>query len=618
MKKPIVLNFQVAEDFLPGIRRLASVLGFTEGDGITVTAREAAVPGVTLRQGKAEIRYNRFHMFFRELGLLVQHAGEGEFDIQEDNFFEVLSVMIDTSRAGVPTVATVEKTLDYLAVMGYGMAMLYTEDTVCVENRPYFGYMRGRYSQEELRAIDDYAFTYGIEMIPCLECYGHMGKYLFWKEAAPIKDTGEVLLAREAETFRFLDDLIGTTSKCFRSRRIHIGMDEAWDMGRGAFLDKHGYVPPFQIFNEFMEELVSITRKYGLTPMMWADMYFRHSAPNGGYYEEATVIPPEVAEKIPQEMELVFWHYGEKPYCDDYMLKKFNSLGKKTIYAGGNWSWVGHFPEHHYTMDAVRFSLRACRDNNVREAMLTLWLNDNAECDLFANLFDLSFFAELCYNADATEEVLRARFEACTGGDYETFLAMSLYHNKFENGETYSHFSHRFLGKPLFWQDILDGLYDTHLFAQPMAAHYAACAQRMKNAPADRWQGLYKHACRVFDYLAVKCLVAETLWPAYQEGNRKALRNIADTLLPLLLEKTQAVHEGHRDLWLDRMKATGWCNLDIRYAGVAARCRTAKLLLDRYLAGEDAVMEELEEMRLHKGLNGFIEYSKIASPNLKT
>ena len=80
-------------------------------------------------------------------------------------------------------------------------------------------------------------------------------------------------------------------------------------------------------------------------------------------------------------------------------------------------------------METTRFSLNACRNNNVREAMLTIWTNDNAECDLFANLFDLSYFAELCYDKDASPEKLRARFEACTGGDYDAFYAMSFYHN---------------------------------------------------------------------------------------------------------------------------------------------------------------------------------------------
>ena len=35
--------------------------------------------------------------------------------------------------------------------------MLYTEDTYEVDGQPYFGYMRGRYSKEEMKEIDDFA-----------------------------------------------------------------------------------------------------------------------------------------------------------------------------------------------------------------------------------------------------------------------------------------------------------------------------------------------------------------------------------------------------------------------------------------------------------------------------
>ena len=156
-----------------------------------------------------------------------------------------------------------------------------------------------------------------------------------------IKDTSEVLLAREEKTFEFVDELVSTVASCFRSKRIHIGMDEAWDMGRGNFLTKHGYVPPFEIFTEYMERIIQITNKYGLTPMMWSDMYFRISSGNNGYYGKDTVIPKEVADKIPEEVELVFWHYGEAEGCDDYMMKKHNELGRKVIYAGGLWGWIG-------------------------------------------------------------------------------------------------------------------------------------------------------------------------------------------------------------------------------------------------------------------------------------
>ena len=54
------------------------------------------------------------------------------------------------------------------------MLMLYTEDTYEVDNQPYFGYLRGRYSQKELREIDDYAFKHGMELIPAIQTLAHL------------------------------------------------------------------------------------------------------------------------------------------------------------------------------------------------------------------------------------------------------------------------------------------------------------------------------------------------------------------------------------------------------------------------------------------------------------
>lgn len=615
MKNKPVFSFETDADLQVGIERLRPVLGFEFGDGITVTAEKGDRLGVTLKDGKATVYYTKKHLFFRELGILCEHAAEQEFEIFEDTFFDQLSVMIDASRCAVQTVSSIKSALDYLALMGYGMAMMYTEDTVELPNRPYFGYMRGRYTADELRAMDDYAYEYGIEMIPCIECYGHMGKYLNWSEAAAIKDTAEVLLAREEKTFAFLDELIGTVSSCYRSKRIHIGMDEAWDMGRGKFLDKHGYVPPIEIFTEYMERLIGITDKYGLTPMMWSDMYFRASSKKNAYYEEGIEIKPEIAAQIPKNIELVFWHYGEGSDCNDYMLKKHVELGRKTLFAGGLWSWIGHFPEHNYAMSATRLALEACRKNGVREVMMTVWLNDNAECDLFANLFGLSFFAELCFDEKVSSDKLRARFEATTGANYDAFYAMSLYHNRFENGEEYPKYHDRFAGKPLFWQDIMEGMYEPNLFKNPMSDHYAACAERMKQYKNDRWQYLYDLAVCCFDYLAIKTYIAENLQLAYKNGDREMLNKIANTLLPQLKEKTAAVHEAHKAAWFHTNKIVGWSNMDIRYGGVVARCDTAIMLINRYLDGKDETIEELEVTRLPRAYHGFTRYTRNASPN---
>lgn len=610
--------FCVNDDLQKAVKRAAEVLGMELGEGITVALSEGDRVGVSLKDGRATIYYKRKSQIFREMGILLENAKISDsFDITEDGYFDTLGVMVDTSRCGVPKIETLKKLIDYLAILGYDNLLLYTEDTIELEGRPYFGYMRGRYTKDDLRELDDYAYEMGIEIIPCLECYGHMEKYLIWPEAYPIRDTDGVLLAREEKTFEFVESLIATVSSCFRSRKVHIGMDEAWDMGRGKFLDINGYVPPFDIFNEYMDRLISITNKYGLTPMMWSDMYFRISNKNGnGYYEESIEIPDDVKAKIPKEVELVFWHYGEKHECDDYMLKKHTALGNKVLFAGGLWGWVGHFPENRYAFSTTKFSLDACRNNGVRDAMTTIWSNDNAENDIFANLFGLSFMAELVYDKYAGDDKLRSRFEAVTGADYDLFLSMGNYHNKFE-GETFASYSRRFLGKPLFWQDIMEGLYDTHLFTRKMSDHYRATAELYRGKSDEKWGFLYDYAYAVFNYLALKTEIAENLVPAYKSGDRDMLKRISRVLLPDLRLATETVHREHKKVWFADNKIIGWANLDVRYGGMEARCDTAIYLIERYLSGEDSRIEELEEERLEKGLSGFVQYNRIVTPNIK-
>ena len=87
--------------------------------------------------------------------------------------FRHFGTMIDCSRNAVMSVPSVKRWIDLTSDLGYNTLMLYTEDTYEVDGHPYFGYMRGRYSQEELKEIDAYALSKGMELIPCIQTLGH-------------------------------------------------------------------------------------------------------------------------------------------------------------------------------------------------------------------------------------------------------------------------------------------------------------------------------------------------------------------------------------------------------------------------------------------------------------
>ena len=69
----------------------------------------------------------------------------------------MLGIMIDCSRNAVMKPSKVKEYADYMSKFGYDTLMLYTEDTYEIEGEPYFGYMRGQFTQQQLKEIDDYA-----------------------------------------------------------------------------------------------------------------------------------------------------------------------------------------------------------------------------------------------------------------------------------------------------------------------------------------------------------------------------------------------------------------------------------------------------------------------------
>ncbi|MBQ4325160.1 MAG: family 20 glycosylhydrolase, partial [Clostridia bacterium] len=152
-----------------------------------------------------------------------------------------LALMLDCSRNAVMKPAAVKELIDYMEKMGYNMLQLYTEDTYEIPGEPYFGYMRGRYSQAEIRDIDAYAAAHGVELVPCIQTLAHLDGITRWGRFRPITDLGNILLADEEGTYELIDKMFASLAASYTSRNVHIGMDEAHMVGLGQYLKKHGY-----------------------------------------------------------------------------------------------------------------------------------------------------------------------------------------------------------------------------------------------------------------------------------------------------------------------------------------------------------------------------------------
>ncbi len=615
------------ENLTAGLSLLAADLDveLTEG-GYTFTAIKANSP--TLRvdfcEGKGEIVYFERCQFFRAFGLAVQKLREGntQFSIQESPTFTMNGPMFDMSQGNAAfNLKTMRGILRNLALMGLNTVMLYTEDNYEVPGYPYFGYMRPTYTQKDLRELDEYADTLGIEMIPCIQTLAHMPDGLRWECFQGIRDYDACLLVGKEKTYEFIRALLVAASTPFRTKRIHIGMDEAWNLGRGRYIDEFGYESPLEIMKKHLVRVMEIVNELGLEPMMWDDMFFR-AASGGKYYNINGTVSPEVAAMVPENMRCVYWDYYHRSEAEyDSLIPQHLVLDKNAIFAGGCWSWRGYGLTWSKTLATTIPALRSCRKLGIKEVFMTTWGDNGTECLANVNLIGCQLFAELGYHEEYDRESFARRFKFCTGGnlaDFEKLEYLDLNdwvkEQKPEDPSAYN------TSKTMMWQDILTGLLDKNYEGANLDAHYAALAPQLEEAIGRNGQfdGLFRVSYLAAHVLSMKAEMGQRLTAVYRAGDKQALARMANEELPELAERFRALRLAHMESWLSLYKPFGWDVMDMRYGAMLARIDSATRELKAYLNGEIDRIEELEVERLlygKPGPRGLNMYGQFVSPS---
>lgn len=589
-----------------GVRRLEKALA---GIGSEVLVRlEKADDGieVRLKDGTAVVRAAEPAALWRGLGALAGalERNEADYEFQQKTPFRTRGIMYDCSRNSVPTVATVEKLLVKAALMGFNAFMLYTEDIYEVEEFPAFGKYRGRYSREELRTIDDIAASLGIELIPCIQTLSHLERFFRWPNTHALQDTDSVCLVGEEETYRFIEAMIRSISGCVRSRRIHLGLDEAHGLGLGRKLERDGYIPKTKLMKAHVARVWEICQRYGLHPMMWGDMMFRMSIPDGGYYQEGIQLPEEARGLFPKGMDVIYWDYyhNDEDFYRHY-LEQHEAMGVSALFAGGVCSWIGMLPNLVKSWETCHAGLSAARKMGVQEVFTCAWKDNGGEAPPGADLLGFAMFAENCWDKDCENDAEHFRnARVLTGADYEAFYEVGSV-DELLDGLSLQGLEPPNPQKYFLWQDILLGQYDRESSMADFASIYAEKAERLE---AFLRTSRYEPDARYHLMLAAKlCRVLERkvdigvrLKRAYDDGDTDTLRAIQEELEGELYDRLTALYTVHREAWHHFFKPFGWEVADIKYGGLFARLRTSALRLGQYLNGELESIEELEESRL--------------------
>lgn len=538
------------------------------------------------------IFYSKKHQIARAM-LVAKSKGIAFFEAEEDSSFESVGYMADCSRNAVLKVETVKKLVRILASLGYNELQLYMEDTYEVDGEPMFGYLRGRYTKEEMKEMNAYAQKYEMGLVPCIQTLAHLNQLKRWSQFNELFDCNDILLCGDEKVYALIDRMFSTLSECFTSRKIHLGMDEAHMLGRGTYLTRNGYQDPVKVFISHLTKVSEIAEKYGFKPMLWGDMFYRLLS-KGEYYEADKKFDESVIESLPKNVELVYWdYYSTETEHYDKMFTSYGQFDNEIRFASGVWKFSGWVPHNTYALHTIDACMPAVHKHHIKRIMTTGWGDDGAECSTFSCLPTLAYFSLKALGK--TQSEIEKEFFALTGYALETFMKVDELHTAFSESPTKQPIT---FTKNALYNDLFLGYLDklhkgVHQERfQEIIASLASVQKGEYSYIFETLLGLGKTLDKKYD-LGIK------IRGAYERGDKKALKQAVKEIDKALVELNQ-FYVSFRAQWYKENKPQGFEVQDIRFGGLILRLKNCRKTLKDYLAGKVDKIPELEETLLEE------------------
>ncbi len=187
----------------------------------------------------------------------------------------VRGVMLDVSRDKVPTTASLHAVIDRLASLKINQVQLYSEHTFAYQDHAEVHGAASPFDAEEIRELDAFCRVRHVELVPNQNCLGHMNRWLSHARYRPLALAPDGFvdpygITRAAMTIdpsnpaslALVRELLAELLPLFTSRRVHVGLDEAWEL-------------PASRMDEFLAwvaTLRGLPELAGHEMLMWGDM----------------------------------------------------------------------------------------------------------------------------------------------------------------------------------------------------------------------------------------------------------------------------------------------------------------------------------------------------------
>ena len=534
----------------------------------------------------------RFNIFYKSNNELFRLLLETEhydfnnnFEIKINSSFKDLSIMVDVARNYPLKVETFKKLIRYMALLGYSTLKIYFEDLLEVNNEPYFGYLRGRYSKEEIKEIVNYADLFKIEVMPYIQTLAHLNQIKRWCVYRDHFDIDDILLVDDERTYTLIDNMLETISEYFTSKRINIGMDEAYLLGRGKYLDKNGYEKRVNIFKKHLSKVLTLTSKYNLDVEMWGDMFFNNSS---YAYDNLSV---EDLNKV-NNLKLVYWDYEYKDVEEfQSLIKLHKKVSDKVSTAGGSWKWLGLAPNNKYAIAANINFMKASLKENIEEYTLTCWGDNGSSASIFSILPTL--FAVANFSFYQGNKKIDYLFKDIFKISFKDFLYVDKVNNVTINDPLNAKNN---ISRIYLYNDLLLGTYNSLIDKDQISTYKVIKKKLNKLSKNNSFNYIFKTLFEFCRVLILKVDIMDELRIAYQDNNKEKINEILIKLNKLKNTFDKFYFALYEQYHLEA-KGNGFDVIDIRLGGVLQRIKTTIRKINDYLKYGTKI-DELEEIML--------------------
>ncbi|MFC5232152.1 family 20 glycosylhydrolase [Pseudonocardia zijingensis] len=220
--------------------------------------------------------------------------------------FPVRGFMLDISRDRVPTRRTLRRYVDILAAARMNQLELYTEHTFAFADHAPVWAAASPLTADDMRWLDALCAGRGITLVANQNTLGHMERWLAhegYRDRAE-KPEGFTIHGRHRppstlqptpENAAFALGLVRELAATVRARRVNIGADEPWELGKGRSAAEAAQRGLGRVYLDHVLRVACPLLDDGYEVLFWADVLADH---------------PEVAELLPTEgLVPVVWQY---------------------------------------------------------------------------------------------------------------------------------------------------------------------------------------------------------------------------------------------------------------------------------------------------------------------